>query len=95
VSQPIMNPVTLVHTQGTAAETWNVDAGTFIPFGARIRLVNSVMPEGIITNGAGQARYPMPYATPGTGSSGSQAQLRWGEAVRGKVIVNMRMDVPS
>jgi len=95
VSQPILNPITLIHTQSTAAETWNVDAGTFIPFGARIRLVNSVMPEGSITNGSGQARYPMPYANPGTGASGSQAQLRWGEAVRGRVIVNMQMDVPS
>jgi hypothetical protein len=37
----------------------------------------------------------MPNATPGTGSQGNQAQLRWGEAVRGKAVVTMRMDLPS
>jgi Pectate lyase superfamily protein len=95
VTQPIMNPVTLVHTQNTAAEAWNVDAGTFVPFGGRIRLVESIVPEAAIVNAASQIRYGAPYATPGTGTFGTQAQLRWGEAVRGKVIVNMRMDLPS
>ena len=85
-----------MHTQNTAAETWNVDAGAFVPFGGRIRMVR--------VHGAGgsdrersrsQIRYVVPYAMPGTGTFGTQAQLRWGEAVRGKVIVNMRMDVPS
>jgi hypothetical protein len=95
VNQPIMNPVTLVHTQNTTAEAWNVDAGSFVPFGGRIRLVESIVPEAAIVNGASQIRYGAPYATPGTGTFGTQAQLRWGEAVRGKVIVNMRMDVPS
>jgi hypothetical protein len=95
VSQPIMNPVTVAHTQNTAADTWTVDAGGFVPFDGRIRLVEAVVPEGVITNAQSQARYAFPNATPGTGPSGTQAQLRWGEALRGKAIVNMRMDVPS
>lgn len=95
VSQPIMNPVTVVHTQNTAAETWNVEAGGFVPFGGRIRLVQSVMPEGAITTNLSQVRHAFPNATPGTGIFGTQAQLRWSEAVRGRVIVNMRSDIPS
>jgi hypothetical protein len=90
-----MNPVTVVHTQNTAAETWNVEAGGFVPFGGRIRLVQSVMPEGAITTSLSQVRHAFPNATPGTGTFGTQAQLRWGEAVRGRVIVNMRSDIPS
>ena len=39
VSQSIINPVQVSHTQNTAAETWNVDAGGFVPFGGRIRMV--------------------------------------------------------
>jgi hypothetical protein len=95
VNQPIMNPVAIAHTQNTASDTWNVDAGGFVPFGGRIRLVEAVVPEGAITNALSQPRYVFPNATPGTGSSGTQAQLRWGEALRGKAIVKMRMDIPS
>jgi hypothetical protein len=95
VDQWIMNPVIVSHTQNTAAETWNVNAGGFIPFGGRIRIVESVAPDGAITNGTGSARHVFPYSEPGTGGSGNQAQVRWGEAVRGKAMVTMRMDVPA
>jgi hypothetical protein len=94
IEQTIMNPVIVAHTQNTAADTWNVSAGTLIPFGGRIRMVESLAPEGPITTAAGAARYPFPNATPGTGTTGNEAQLRWGEAVRGKVIISMRMDAP-
>jgi hypothetical protein len=95
VSQWIMNPVMVTHTQNTAAETWNVSAGGFIPFGGRVRIVESVAPEGVITNASNAARYVFPYSVPGTGGSGNEAQVRWGEAVRGKATVTMRMDVPA
>lgn len=95
VSQGIMNPVIVTHTQNTAADTWNIGAGGFIPFGGRIRMVQSVIPEGAITTAANAPRYAFPNATPGTGAQLNEAQLRWGEAVRGKVVVNMRMDLPA
>ncbi|WP_135450803.1 right-handed parallel beta-helix repeat-containing protein [Tabrizicola caldifontis] len=95
VAQGILNPVIVTHTQNTAAETWNVSAGGFIPFGARIRMVESVQPEGTISTSSNTARYMFPNATPGTGTQGNEAQLRWGEAVRGKAIVTMRMDMPA
>lgn len=95
VTQWIINPVQVTHTQNTAAETWNVSAGGFVPFGGRIRQVQSVAPEGIITNASNAGRYVFPYAVPGTGSGGNEAQVRWGEAVKGKALVTMRMDVPA
>lgn len=95
VTQWIINPVQVAHTQNTAAETWNVSAGGFVPFGGRIRLVEAVMPEGMITNAANAARYVFPYAVPGTGAGANEAQIRWGEAVKGKALVTMRMDVPA
>ncbi len=94
VNQPIVNPLPLSHSQNTASDIWNADAGGYIPFGGRIRLVESIVAEGVLVSASGQARYIAPHATPGTGSVGSQAQLRFSEAVRGKVIVNMRMDLP-
>ena len=95
VAEPIMNPVVVAHSQNTAADTWNVVAGSAVPFGGRIRLVEALVPEGTIVNGSSAARYMFPNALPGTGAQGNQAQLRWGEAVRGKVIATMRMDLPS
>ena len=95
VTQWIINPVLVAHTQNTAAETWNVSAGGFVPFGGRIRMVEAVAPEGLITNASNAARYVFPYSVPGTGVTGNEAQVRWGEAVRGKALVNLRMDVPA
>ncbi|MFN3576943.1 MAG: right-handed parallel beta-helix repeat-containing protein [Tabrizicola sp.] len=95
VTQWIINPVQVTHTQNTEAETWNVSAGGFVPFGGRIRQVQSVAPEGLITNAANAARHVFPYAVPGTGAGGNEAQLRWGEAVKGKAQVTLRMDVPA
>jgi len=92
VSEPIQNPIVIAHSQNTAAETWTVSAATLIPFGGRIRMVEAVAPEGPVTTPANAARHVFPHALPGTGLAGNEAQLRWGEAVRGKVIVRMRMD---
>lgn len=92
VDQAIMNPLVVTHTQNTAADTWTVDASGYIPFGGRIRMVESVCPEGTITTPTNAARYVFPNALPGQGTGGNQAQLRWGEAVKGKAVVVMRMD---
>ncbi|MFZ1469166.1 MAG: right-handed parallel beta-helix repeat-containing protein [Paracoccaceae bacterium] len=94
VAQTIQNPVVISHAQNTAADTWVVDAGSSIPFNGRIRMVESVMPEGAITTAANAARYVFPNALPGQGAGGVQAHLRWGEAVKGKATVIVRMDVP-
>jgi hypothetical protein len=95
VAQQIMNPVIVSHTQNTAADTWNVSAGGFIPFGGRIRMLESVSTEGAITNGSNATRYVFPHALVGTGAGFNEAQLKWGEAVKGKAIVSMRMDLPG
>jgi hypothetical protein len=94
VAEQIMNPVILAHTQNTAAETWNISAAPIVPFGGRIRTVESVTPEGAITTAANAPRFMFPNATPGTGAQANEIQLRWGEPVRGKVLVRMRMDAP-
>ncbi len=95
VGQFIMNPIRISHTQNTAADPWTIDASAFLPFGGRVRMVEAVMPEGSITNAANAARYVQPNATVGTGPLGNQATLRWGEAVKGKVTVVLRMDNPT
>ncbi len=95
VNQTIMNPIAFSHTQNTAADPWTIDAGAFLPFGGRVRMVEAVMPEGAITNAANANRYVQPNASVGQGPQGNQATLRWGEAVKGKVTVVLRMDIPT
>lgn len=95
VAQVIMNPIVATHDQNTAADPWVVDVAPFLPFRGRVRLVEGVVPEGAITNAANATRYVQPHALVGQGPNGTQAQLRWGEALRGKVVVTLRMDLPS
>lgn len=95
VAQTIANPIVATHTQNTAADTWTIDASAFIPFQGRIRMVESVMPEGAIQTASNATRYIAPFALPNQGAQGNVAQVRWGEAVKGKVIATLRMDVPS
>jgi hypothetical protein len=95
VNQQIMNPVVVTHTQNTAADTWNVSAGDYIPFGGRIRMMESVSAQGAITTAANATRYVFPHALVGTGVGGNEVQLKWGEAVKGSAIVSMRMDIPG
>ena len=51
--------------------------------------------ESETSTAANAARYVFPYSLPGTGAGGNEAQVRWGEAVKGKALVPMRMDVPA
>ena len=95
VGQQIMNPVVVTHTQNTAADTWNVSAGDYIPFGGRIRMMESVSAQGAITTAANATRYVFPHALVGMGVGGNEVQLKWDEAVKGSAIVSMRMDIPG
>lgn len=95
VSQATVSPLTLRHTQNTAAETWIVNGAGFLPFGGRVRAVVSVVPEFAIQTAANQQVHIMPYAVPDQGPLGQLAHLRWGQAVRGRAMVTLRCDNPT
>ncbi|MFT4150696.1 MAG: glycosyl hydrolase family 28-related protein [Paracoccaceae bacterium] len=94
ISQLTVSPVTVAHTQNTAAATWTVDAAAYLPFGGRARNVTSVLAEGMITNASGTGQYVMPYVQVEQGTGGTQAALRWPSAVKGKMQVTLRVDNP-
>jgi len=95
VSQITVSPVVMQHDQTTAAETWTVEAGPFMPFGGRMRNVTSLVTEGAVTNASGVAQWVMPHVLTERGTARTQAQLRWPSAVRGRVLVTMRADNPT
>lgn len=94
VSQICMNPITLRHTQNTAAATWAVDAGDMLPFGGKALTAVSVLPEGALRDNGNNITYAAPYALAKTGSGDKQIELKWPEALRGTAVVTLRSDVP-
>jgi Pectate lyase superfamily protein len=94
VDQLTASPVTVEHVQNTAADTWVVNAGDFMPFGARVRCVPAVVPEGAITNNGNTAQYLAPYALVEQGAGGRFAHLRWPSNVKGRAQVTVRCDTP-
>lgn len=95
VSQIAMSPLTILHSQNSVATTWTVDAGPFMPFGARARNTVSLVTEGEVLNGSGVAQFAMPYVVNEQGPSSNQVEVRWPTAVRGRVLATIRCDNPT
>ena len=89
------NPLTVSHTQNTAAGTWTVDAADLLPFGGKPLSAVSVLPKGALRNAGSSVVYPGCYATPATGSGDKMVELKWAESVRGVALVTLRSDVPQ
>ncbi len=92
VQQQAFNPLRLDHTEGSLAKTWLIGTGGELPFGGRVRRVESVQPQDQIQNGSGATNHSLPFARTEQGPAGNQAHLVWSEPVRGTVAVTVRMD---
>ena len=94
VSQPTASPVLVKHTQNTAADTWTVDGGAYLPFQSRARNVTGLVAEGAITNTADVAQYVTPYVQVEQGAQGNLVNLKWPTQVKGVMQVTIRCDNP-
>lgn len=94
VTQVTASPVMIEHTQSTAADTWTVNGGAYLPFSSRARNVQSVVAEGAITTASNAAQYVMPYVQVEQGAQANLVNLRWPTAVRGTAQVTIRCDNP-
>jgi len=94
VSQPTSSPVMVEHTQNTAADTWVVDAGAYLPFASRARNVVALVPEGPVTNAANATQNLVPWVVVEQGAAGNLAHVRWTAAVKGRMQVTLRCDNP-
>lgn len=95
VSQIAMSPLTIEHQQNSVSETWTIDAGPFMPFGARARNTVALVAKGAVLNSAGAAQFGMPYTVNEAGPEGRQVEVRWPSAVRGRVLATVRCDNPT
>ncbi len=94
VTQITASPVAIEHVQNTAAETWVVAAGPFMPFGGRARTVTGVVAEGNIVTPANVVNYSFPNVLTEQGGNGQVVHLRWPQALRGRARVTVRVDEP-
>ena len=93
VNQLTISPVTLSHSQNTAASTWVVDATNYLPFSGRARHVQGLVAQGAITTASNAAQYVMPYALTEQAGGGA-VHLQWPAQVKGRMHVTIRCDNP-
>ncbi|PRY79455.1 pectate lyase-like protein [Yoonia maritima] len=94
VHEPVSNPATLDHDQATEALTWVMETGTALPFDGHAKFVDTVMPDGAISNSVGTRIHEMPWAEGSQGADNRSVHLNWGTAVKGSVRYQVRMDTP-
>lgn len=95
ISQITVSPVIIQHDQSTAADTWTVEPGPFLPFAGRARNVTSLVAEGAITTASNVTQYAMPNVLTERGPGQTQVQVRWPTAVRGRILATIRCDNPT
>ncbi len=92
IEQGIENPVALTATQASAATTWTVNFAAQMPFGARLRNVESVVLRGALRSATNAVVWETPYVDVAQGATQQEARLIWPQAVRGSATVVGRMD---
>lgn len=94
VTQMTISPVMISHTQNSAAATWLIDGGAYMPFNGWARNVQSIVVEGEPKTASNAGRADMPYVEVEQGDSKDKINLKWPVAVRGKAHVTLRCDNP-
>ncbi|PID35143.1 MAG: hypothetical protein CR964_01230 [Rhodobacterales bacterium] len=94
VTQRTVSPVSLEFEQNTAASTWTVDPSAYLPFGGNAREVVGVVVEDTLRTASGAEVYHAPSVRPNAGSGYKFVQLKWPEAVKGRVRLTVRVDKP-
>ncbi len=86
------SPLVMEHVEASAAATWVVTPAPRLPFGAWAQVVESVLPEGALRNGIGDAVHASPWFEGRQGPENDRINLHWPQAVSGKVILKVRID---
>lgn len=92
ISKQVTNPLRIKHTQSSNATTWTIDTDDELPFGGRVRGVDSVVATDNIRNASSVNKFSMPITHAEQGANLDQATLVWEEAMRGDVTVVVRID---
>ena len=94
VTQLTTSPVSLEFQQNTAATTWTINVGAYMPFQAWARTVQSVVAVGQINGPGSEVRTDMPWVRTEQGASQQEVHLNWASSSRGTVQATIRCDRP-
>ena len=92
VNLPVSNPADLDHDQATEASTWVMSASNALPFAGVALSVESVMPQGAITDVSDTTVHDFPWAEGEQGSDARDVHVNWSRPVKGRVRFAVRMD---
>jgi len=94
ITQNCENPVLVQFDQATAATTWTVTPGAFLPFGGWARNVEGLVAEGVISGPANERRSDFPYVDVQQGTAKNQVNVNWLAPSKGTILLKVRMDNP-
>lgn len=94
VTEEVYNPAVMSFTQTTASQTWVLDTLPRLPFKGWARTVETVAPDGKVTDASNVAIYDMPYAETEYGPTKTQIRVVWKSPTKGKIRARVRMDNP-
>ena len=86
------NPVTVEMEEVTANALWSFDFAPYLPFGGKARRVVALLPQNEIKSSTNVGIYTMPYAVSSLGTNGTEINLHWSQAVKGKAHVTVWTD---
>jgi hypothetical protein len=92
VSIQVECPALIDFSQGSEADTWQIDASDYLPFEGQALSVDSVITLGALRNASNVRQYAMPHVDLRQGADRDQLRLVWPSAVRGRVMTTVRMD---
>ncbi|MBC7131571.1 MAG: right-handed parallel beta-helix repeat-containing protein [Roseovarius sp.] len=92
ITVPSESPLVLAHDQGTAAATWVISPAPRLPFGAWAQTVEALVAEGPLRDAAGTPQHESPYVLTNQGSGKDQVHVVWPSAVRGRLVLRVRID---
>jgi hypothetical protein len=92
VSRQVSNPLRVLHTEATAAQTWSLDLSASVPFDGRVRRVEAIVAQGAILTAGNASSYTMPHAAPEQAPAGAGVDLLWDAPVKGTIAITARID---
>ncbi len=92
VTAQVQNAAEIEFTQNTPSNSWDIDASEYLPFEGQALNVDSVVAQGPIRDASNVTQYDMPYVQQIQGPDRNRIRVVWPTAVKGKVLVVVRMD---
>ncbi|MFX0541367.1 right-handed parallel beta-helix repeat-containing protein [Roseovarius sp. S4756] len=94
IYHPVSSPLMIEYEQSSPEQTWTIDVGQSLPFGAFAQTVTSAIPAGPLRNASGAIVHVAPYYEAKQGPDNNWVRLQFGTPVRGTMTVTMRIDDP-